>query len=326
MKTPSYLGLLLALVSGFPAFAGRGITVGNGGHTVFCPMTTEYEALDLFEGFVHFRYKYPTSRDTDPFSLALALARKIDAAQGSFARDVRRRLTVAERVRWVAQKMTFTAPGEVLPPTGDTREYQVIPDGCSLIQTIDFRNRNTILVNRDVWQSLDVIDRAALYLHEAVYWYLRDTGVEKDSRRTRRLVAYIMSGGDLTPLTLLPDPPPERGQYCRSSKPNRLGDDFDTKFLAYRNERGEVVLQFEQAGGVQFFDRVFISDKVEGELGDEPIDKGAKIERTMSGLVNFPVDYEAVIQLSWGNGKIKLHGEIQPGNKLDDRIRCEAWP
>lgn len=316
----SILGIFLLGLFSLSAHAGRGVIVGNGGHTVACARTDGpglvYETFDLFDGRVLFNFQYPAYNDEDPLDLAYRLAKKIDAAQV-------KETNVAQRVRKVARYMIFLRPGETLEPTGDAAEYQTIPDHCRLVQTINFRGPRKILVNSDVWKSLSNLDKAALYLHEAVYWYLRGTGVENDSRRTRRIVSYLMAGGELEDLGTIPEEAEGVGQFCHSVEPLTPGH-WKTEFLAFKTKNGDAVLQFFQAAGYRFFNRVLIKNPLSAD-SELPIDANRSEVRTLIGLIRFPVDIESVLDLRWGRGKVTLHGVMQKDSPIYDDIVCEPW-
>lgn len=67
-----------------------------------------------------------------------------------------------------------------------------IPEGCKKIQSARFIDANNIVVRRDIWESMDNLNKAALILHEAVYWMSREETWKQDSRRSRRVVSQIL--------------------------------------------------------------------------------------------------------------------------------------
>lgn len=323
-----FSAVFLFLFSGDRVFADRGIIVGNGGHTVVCDTSRgkpTYQVFDLFEGRIHFKYRYPRFVDDSPLALALRLAAKIDQAQGAIGvGPAANRMTVTERVKWVERKMHFMPPGFTLEPTEDTGQYQVIPDNCHLVQTVDFLTPEMIAVNVDMWNKLDPSNRAALYLHEAVYWFLRDSGVEKDSRRTRRIVSYLLAGGDLTPIDLLADNAVGPVQFCHSVEMKSVAG-WHTQILAYRNSLNESVLQFLSAGGYSFFNRITIRNPLSPQAPELPIEINSQTVHQLTGISAFPVDVETALELTWGTGQILLTGDIQWRNPVSDSLTCVDW-
>jgi hypothetical protein len=135
-----------------------------------------------------------------------------------------------------------------------------------------------------------------------------------------------MSGGDLVPLSQWDNPaaPPTSGLFCHSKELNKIGD-WSTKFSIYRDERDAIVAQFFEAGGFYFFNRVILRGADGGAGEPYPIDPNSPTENELAGIIDFPVDIETVLQLTWGNGQIHLGGLIQPGNPLSDSIICQPW-
>lgn len=88
--------------------------------------------------------------------------------------------------------------GVALLPIDDAAEIAV-PIGCALEQLAAFQGNTTLLVNRDIWDALDPINQAALYIHEGLYYYERNSG-DTNSKRTRKAVAYLFSDASLVPL------------------------------------------------------------------------------------------------------------------------------
>lgn len=299
-----------------PAFAIPGITVANGGQTAMCQDTNgkiqSFEAFDLYEGRVVTQYKYPNSA-RDPLELALKLAGRLDDSQGIIARKRNDRDSVSDKVRYVAEHMTLQAPGERLQPTGDSKEYQILPEGCGLIPTINFVSPLKIDVDHDAWMGLDNVNKAALYLHEAIYWHLRLGGEEHDSRRTRKAVAYLMAGKKLQPVDVFPSEIPKRAQFCHGN---------GTQFLAYRNSKGNLALQFIEIGGFYMLTRTSMEEAVDFDLEDYPIDPMLSKTVRVTGQVKSLLDREAVLQLSWGRGQVILSGELQHRTQIYEKLRC----
>lgn len=323
MKT-SFLILLLVSFLTPPAWAR--ISIGNGGQIVQCKdgagKVESREAFDLYEGRALFGYAYPKdSVNLDPAKLALSLARKMDEAQGSIPgiQDAER-FSLADRVQYVLDNLQLLPPGVGLQPTGDIREFIKIPDNCTFEQTINFRDSKRIYANSDLWNALSPLNKAALYLHEAVYWYLRETGVEADSRRTRKAVSYVMSGGSLTPTTDVPSGV-SVFQYCRATVTGAKGG-YRTKFLAYRDPGGELVAQLLQVGGHRVLTRTVLT----GETTDQsvlPIDRNVRPMQEIEGALVSPIDIDGVMNLSWGKNRVTVGGILQPDDGFRDTMVCE---
>jgi hypothetical protein len=95
-------------------------------------------------------------------------------------------------VRWLR--------GKALADTEDSFEL-VHPDpstGCKLEPIINYLNnpgKIEVLANADLFEKMDETNQAALILHEAFYYTLRDDQAEKTSIRTRRMIGNLFSIG-----------------------------------------------------------------------------------------------------------------------------------
>lgn len=185
---------LLLFTCAISASADDGGSSGNGGQSVICQEheAREFfvESFDTFEGSILFGYDYAKApRGPDALSIALEVAARLDAAISS-------PVTFTERLHWIAREIEASREHPALPLTRDIAPF-ALPERCELLQTLVFRKDGTIQVNQLAWGKLDPLGQAALYLHEAIYWHLREMRQDTNSGRTRRLVSYLLNGGDL---------------------------------------------------------------------------------------------------------------------------------
>lgn len=299
---------------------GSGVSIGNGGQSVVCHESdrkfTRAEAFDLFEGRALFGFQSIFNELVSPVELARQLALQVDLSQGGNLAPLN---TVAGKVDFIVKNMKFLPPGVGLKPTEDSKEF-ILPKDCDIVQTINFRDSRQIYVDSDVWAKLSNISKAALYLHEAIYWQFREQGLEQDSRRTRKAVAFLFSGGVLPPRTQFIAPPTRPVQYCRSLTKNNQGD-FNTKFFAYRHKDLEVI-QFLQIGGYGLLGRTIVSRFSQDSM--EPVIQKSRpaIDQIASWLNSQP-DIETFVQVIWGQSLIRLTYRFQSDAPLSEEITCE---
>ena len=93
--------------------------------------------------------------------------------------------------RQVSNNKTVLQDGVELAPVDDAFPT-VIPTDCKIEQLANYVNDQEILVDGAIWKALDLTNQAALIVHESLYKFLRSFG-DTDSRRTRRIVAYLFS-------------------------------------------------------------------------------------------------------------------------------------
>lgn len=178
----------LILLLGLPhfAFAALGNDAGGGGNAVVCRdhegKISSAEVLDLFEARLLHQWKVPLSSES---------------AENQ-ARKIADRLGVINRyysIHTVLEKIMANA--RVLPP-----EYRLEPiedsfpvigvKGCRIEQLARYLSSDELLIDGEIWASLNETNKAALYLHETLYWDLRRVGASS-SLRARRIVGYLMN-------------------------------------------------------------------------------------------------------------------------------------
>ncbi len=299
---------------------GSGVSIGNGGQSVVCHEPdrnfTRFEAFDLFEGRALFGFQNVFNELISPVELAKQLAQKVDLSQGGNRTPLN---TVAGKIDFIVKNMKFLPPGVGLKPTEDSKEF-IVPKDCDIVQTINFRDSRRIYVDSDVWAKLPNTSKAALYLHEAIYWQFREQGLEQDSRRTRKAVAFLFSGGVLPPRAQFIAPPTRPIQYCRSSTKNDQGD-FNTKFFAYRHKDLEVI-QFLQIGGYGLLGRTVLS-RTSQDSTESVIQKYRPEFDQIASWLNSQPDVETFVQVLWGQAQIRLSYRFQSDALLSEEIVCE---
>lgn len=170
-----------------PAAAHAGHVVGNGGDVIVCP--DRVEMLDLFEGSLFGVRSDPAFASLNAESvLAQVLARlaRVDPVRAE-------RLTVQAEDFWI---QTSGLRDIALNDVPDS-EHILIPAKCRLeqiaLQNLPQPNPyRMFVVNLDLWERLNGLNRAALLLHELLYREAVAAG-HKDSRRVRQLVFRMVS-------------------------------------------------------------------------------------------------------------------------------------
>jgi hypothetical protein len=302
-----------------------GNSIGSGGQSVICrnPDGTieRAEAFDLYEGRVLNGYQYNPPPRRSAQELALHYARSLDLVQSGTPGSPD---GIESRLHYLFQNMIFLPKGVGLAEIHDSLSA-IVPKDCDVVQTINFRIDRKIYADTDVWHSLPESSKAALYLHEAIYWQLRDEGRESDSRRTRRIVSFVMAGGKLEPRLHLPLTAMKRAQFCRSEKQTE-DFDWDTKFFAFADTDGTLVLQFLKIGGYQTIERTIVSGTPQHRMGRYPINRDHKEVQRITGLIASKSGYlDGHVSLIWGRKMIALRGHLQQGVTVNERISCMNW-
>jgi len=143
-----------------------------------------------------------------------------------------------------------------LPRLDDTGPVASLPEGCALEQLAVFRDPEPgrVEINREIWQSLDSVNRAALVTHELIYHRERRY-FERTSQTARAAVAHVYAVSGVPPLL---EGVPAGAYSCVSEDPRYIGVDLlavrgvkSSRFSSFRVfQSGEGTrLQFLQLAG-----------------------------------------------------------------------------
>jgi hypothetical protein len=151
---------------------------------------------------------------------------------------------------------------------------------------------------------------------------LRDLGVEHDSRRTRRAVAYLMAGGDLQPVDLVPQGATDF-QYCHTFYTSTMfgGRDQRTKLLAYRTPDGKVAFQFSRFGGYRMLTKSVVYGR-DGKTSGPIFNAKDRDSKTVEGGLNSPLDPAAYVKVSWKGSKVSVRGALQKDSGAAEPLIC----
>ncbi|RYZ98605.1 MAG: hypothetical protein EOP11_20445, partial [Proteobacteria bacterium] len=246
-KAPTFLAVTLLLTS-MSAFAGA--VSGGGGKAVVCRdaqnNVRSVELLDLWEGrqLESFTFEESTVSVERQANEAISRLRNVifhggsyrnfpneavygaDALEALLKRELKPFLEATE---WVKR-----LHGTSLNLTNDALEL-VAPSDCAIEQVVTYLERkgDTVLLNQDLADHMSPTQLAALYVHEALYKYMRNREGEKNSVRVRKAVALAFAGFETKSMV---DLMPEEIVTCRSSSPSTIVHIFkspkDLKFGA----------------------------------------------------------------------------------------------
>lgn len=256
---------------------------GGGGKSVVCRNAeghiTSAELLDLYEGSKMYGLNIQKSNApfTEQIETALAVippsARSMMAAYAHIVRD----------------KMTLLPLGTEIVPVDDSLEV-VVPKNCQVEQLARFYSQDKILVNGEIWQSLDEANRAALILHEAVYAHNRLVGAT-DSRRSRHIIANLFDPA--TKWTDAKEDVPADALECIAMSGGLL------HMWAYKDSSNSWILQFNILGksfvASKKWARVFGHDEIDlNEAATFPVSRGTdEIGRFIKMSLTPHSDFEA---------------------------------
>lgn len=231
---------LLAPISLSSSLALAGAWSSGGGNTVVCTdaanQILSVELLDLYEGrILHQKNFINPAAPSSAVDLAAQNARKIYS-------PIFDSQSLILRIQQINSQIQFLPSGVGLQPTHDSNTVVLPPSGCSILQVARYEPNNTIYVRSDLWNKMDVLNQAALLVHEGLYWQLRFTG-DQTSERARLTVATAFSNESLIPYD---SGIPNNSEYCET-KPDSDGLSLYS-FFSFPAKNG-VTVQFVNFNG-----------------------------------------------------------------------------
>lgn len=280
MKSLMLAGLLTLSLS---AIAGD---KGNGGYSVVCRdnlgQITSAELLDIYEGRVIYKKNYAVELNTVDDLINIAKSRVANYA--AFANKLNRELKL------VNENIIFIPAGNELEPTDDAFP-PIKKQGCKFEQLANYQDSGELLISQEIFDHLDNVNKAALFIHEAVYSYRRKALGETTSQNSRKLVAQIMaknpdanaidrSVGEVTSIRN------KRACGLEGSINERIED---CSYVQPMSNYGLALVTRTQAGKEVYLDESFnvlISDKLPGLMNFE--DAKALCHKVLPEMGNLP--------------------------------------
>lgn len=223
--------------------------IGNGGNVVVCEnlqgQIIKAELLDLFEGKALYNFNYVE----DPTPALVQVLKYTDKL--SYAGSPVSAINLSADVQNIYANIHMLPSGVGLEPIADS-EHFILPKGCRVVQTVNYRDWKKIYVDSDVWNFLSETQKAALLLHEAIYAYYREGNFEFqgeiNSVRARYAVASLFSNRSVEAVDHLKDIAGNGYLHC-------LTEEFPiSEFFMYKNSTNKFIAQFRY-----YFNRVALT-------------------------------------------------------------------
>lgn len=168
-------------------------TIGNGGDAVVCRDAngeiTSAEVLDVYEGRQVYNLRpQSSSTSTKPGEYLKSIFRQLKQI------DPSKYDTYMGKLKEFHSQIDFV--DEALEDIPDHGDLMIIP-GCAVEQLaiqrqVDLPGDKAYTINREIWNSLDVINQAALISHEIIYFDAINQN-HINSVATRRFNMYLLS-------------------------------------------------------------------------------------------------------------------------------------
>jgi hypothetical protein len=360
MKKQTYFILWLALGTSPFAFAGK---EGGGGKAVVCrdekDKVQSVELLDLWEARNVYRFKIKPSTAPVQAQITQKIEALKDSTQIQLGADFdggSKTWTEPEYLaHWLDErtklflnknsKSIYPIKDAALVPTDDSYEV-AIPEGrCKIEQVVNYVDSAVfphILINEQLLNKMDNTNKAALYLHEAFYVFLRgysdlsifDQNHDTNSIRVRRAIGYVFGGNSFTSLdSLLPE------KYLACHAQNSRPPTMPSTFYLYNDSQGNTFEVTTQLFGKRM---IGLSTGIGSSIVPSELTKVEKCDNAGvpdphqmgPGIYNIygsgPVDYQNQVWLSpdCDHNKtvmmLEVDSQIGPFNQEAQEIYC-AW-
>jgi hypothetical protein len=191
-----FLGVILITVLSSMSFAGSG---SHGGGTIVCRneqgKIISAELLDLWEGkkVRNLDILEEVESDADiPDLIRRAVRILNEKGQIKMAKTVE--LVANGELGVVNASLSFVSEGVGIAAPSDANAV-FIPKGNCRIEGVGAYNDRylTFFIDKELYSELSALNRAALFVHEGVYKYLRDTFHVEDSITARGITACLFS-------------------------------------------------------------------------------------------------------------------------------------
>lgn len=221
-----------------------GADSSGGGVAVVCRNSDDtiksVELLDLYEGRIVYNLKIVKQGNDFQENLD-AITLKLDTVFG----DLKLKKAPSKNIGKAIKDMNLLQGDVSLAPVNDANVI-VIPNNCDLEQIAHYKNNSILLINSNLWNMMDDLNKAALIAHEAVYLYQRELG-DKTSQYSRKVVAHLFSD---YPFESLVSGVPAKANDCLAHDASNVGN-VAFKFFKFINPQNpqEEILQFTKFRG-----------------------------------------------------------------------------
>jgi len=191
LKVPGNLSSVAAVLAFFSSLSialtveAGGFNGGGGGAAVCRDRNNKIRRAYLIDTYERQVWNRDIRKSSAPEleQLKAAIARIPDEFQ---------RTVVTDYAATVAGTASFLPPKVAIAPTTDLGLLTLIPDGC-VVEPVGVYTNGGLSISREVYRALSKTDRAAFFLHEAIYKLARDTADAQDSQWTRFVVGMLFA-------------------------------------------------------------------------------------------------------------------------------------
>lgn len=163
---------------------------GHGGAVVVCYSKDKElksaTVLDIWEQREEHGLN-PKAFNLEYYQIAETLASRLEYVDPIFFKSYRKELGR------IHKNMKEVGAQSSLEPVKDYWPYIKPELGCKIEQLAVYKGDGYIIYEPKFWSRLDAYNKAALLIHETIFYILRDQELVHDSHKARTIVAYLMS-------------------------------------------------------------------------------------------------------------------------------------
>lgn len=253
---------------------------GGGGSGVVCyekqnsEKIVSVELLDIFEGKQLENLNIHDIHDSNYMGILRNVLKKFDSPYSMAIQLTGERLNAGFK---------FLKKGIRLKPIDDSNEI-FIPGNCRVEQLVNFQGPARIFVVSDFWDLLPDSQKAALVLHETLWYFERSSGIKNSAHARRDVARFFAEDYILNPVKYNPK---ESDHECIAVGDQNEVDLFNTMFTLKKIENDECEMNFQTIGGSIVFSRsTALLENCQNFLS--PKDDGFSFIQTMDVYTNLP--------------------------------------
>lgn len=292
-----------------------GADSSGGGKVVACRnpegSLRSVELLDLFEA----RALYGLEPAAERASVEDYLAEAKLKLEGIF-KDAHNIMNPYVVIADARSQMRLLPEGTKLKPLDDANEI-ALPNGCNPEQLAVYRDNALLLVDRELWDALDARNKAALFVHEGIYRWDRETGEgAQNSIYARKITGHLFSQFEFEPIL---EGIPKGASSCivRSKKdPSSHSLLYGFYFYESKTDAGLAVLQFTYIRGKIPYSKTFAN------LGMPQFDGAV----SQYSLMQSKLETLPGISTSWNSNQEMLRGIFEVNEKDEGALKVICQP
>lgn|GEM_PF-3063097 len=170
---------------------GKGVLCKNGGHE-------SVQLLDIFEAQTLYGLEFAAAPSSEKEGLDLFVKLLAPYRNRPDRPLSEQRLVMKNKFNQLLhQQLRFISQEKVLAPTQDSYEAVQLQE-CQVVQVADFYDESVLLVDENLWDKMDWLNKTALIAHEYLYQQDRLINTATNSIAVRKTIGHMFSKSGLS--------------------------------------------------------------------------------------------------------------------------------